>query len=104
MDWMSTIPVMPTTNPARYIAPTILAVVLYVFICPPCSACLKICFLPGHGDGDLASGVPASHMADRLGGFAQRIGAVDDRRDLAGLDQLLEGEQVLEPRRHDKRP
>src|SRR5215210_4002148 len=31
MDWMSTIPVMPTTNPARYIAPTILAVVLYVF-------------------------------------------------------------------------
>jgi hypothetical protein len=36
---MSTIPVMPTTNPARYIAPTILAVVLYVFICPPCSAC-----------------------------------------------------------------
>src|SRR5215217_7973251 len=31
-DWMSTFPPMPTTNPARYIAPTILAVVLYVFI------------------------------------------------------------------------
>src|SRR5215204_4153045 len=32
MDPMSTIPVMPTANPARYIAPTILAVVLYVFV------------------------------------------------------------------------
>src|SRR5215210_3430814 len=32
MDWMSMIPVTPTANPARYIAPTILAVVLYVFV------------------------------------------------------------------------
>src|SRR5215208_2231836 len=31
-DWISTFPPMPTTNPARYIAPTILAVVLNVFI------------------------------------------------------------------------
>ena len=29
MDWMSVFPTMPTTNPARYTAPTILAVVLY---------------------------------------------------------------------------
>src|SRR5215212_2379214 len=57
-----------------------------------------------HGDGDLSSSVPLSHMADRLRGFAQRIGAVDHRRHLAGLDQLLEEDQILESRRHDKRP
>src|SRR5215216_354770 len=32
MDWMSTIPPMPITNPATYTIPTTLAVVLYVFI------------------------------------------------------------------------
>jgi hypothetical protein len=32
MDWMSTIPPMPTTNPATYKIPTTLAVVLYAFI------------------------------------------------------------------------
>src|SRR5215204_7434876 len=32
MDWMSTIPPMPITNPATYKIPTTLAVVLYIFI------------------------------------------------------------------------
>src|SRR5215212_996873 len=34
MDWMSTIPPMPITNPATYKIPTTLAVVLNVFIYP----------------------------------------------------------------------
>src|SRR5215210_6860485 len=63
-----------------------------------------MCSLPRHADDDLASSVSLSHMADRLGGFAQRVRPVDDRCDLAGLDELLEDYQVLELRRHEKWP
>src|SRR5215218_6792281 len=76
MDWMSTNPPIPTTNPARYIAPTIFAVVLYVFI-PSApvgvlegvfgSASFRSCFVntvaspysrPGKGRGSLEVAVP----------------------------------------------
>ena len=45
---------------------------------------------------DLASSVPTADKIDRLAGFAQGIGAVHDRLDFAGLDQLRNGEQVVE--------
>jgi uncharacterized protein YndB with AHSA1/START domain len=37
-------------------------------------------------DDDLPSGVASFQVPDRLGGLIQRVGPVDDRRDLAGLD------------------
>src|ERR1035437_7349933 len=43
-------------------------------------------------------------MTHRLSGLAQRICVVDDRCDLSGFDQLLEGDQILELRRHEKSP
>jgi hypothetical protein len=51
-----------------------------------------------HGDGDLASSVSRSDVIDRLMGFAQRVRAVDDRCDLAGFDQLLADDEILEVR------
>ena len=50
-----------------------------------------------HPDHDLASGVSLLQVPDRLGGLTQRVGPVDDRRDLAGLDELLQHQQVLAP-------
>ena len=40
-----------------------------------------------HGDRDLAAGVAPPDVVDRLRGLAQRVGTVDDGRDLAGLDE-----------------
>src|SRR5687767_5365432 len=77
MDWMSASPPMPTTNPARYIAPTIFAVVLYVFFSPSLfgspmdmlsSASILFCFIntvaspsfhPGKGRGWLEVAGPS---------------------------------------------
>jgi hypothetical protein len=42
--------------------------------------------------------VSRSDVIDRLMGFAQRVRAVDDRCDLAGFDQLLEDDEILEVR------
>src|SRR6266508_1958213 len=50
-----------------------------------------------HGDDDLASGVSLLQRPDGLGHLAQRVGPVDDRCDLAGLDELLQDHQVLAP-------
>ena len=41
------------------------------------------------------AGVATCDMIDRLGGLAERVGAVDDRRDLPGFDQVLQGDQVV---------
>jgi hypothetical protein len=46
------------------------------------------------GDDELAAGVAVLHLPDGLGGLAQRVGLVDDRRHLAGLDEPGEHEQV----------
>src|SRR5207248_4023967 len=48
------------------------------------------------------SGVSATDMVDRLTGLAQRVDSVDDRYDLAGLDQHTQNNQVLLVRRHDE--
>ena len=46
------------------------------------------------GDDDLPAGVALLHVPDGVGGLAQRVGPVDDRRHLARLDELGEHEQV----------
>src|SRR5687768_12018963 len=50
--------------------------------------------LPGRGDDDFPSSVSLFEIADRLRGLAQRIRPVDDRRDLARLDELLQSCQI----------
>src|ERR1700691_388434 len=46
-------------------------------------------------DDDLALGVAVPQVPDGLGGLAQRVGPVDDRPDLAGLDEVGERLEVL---------
>src|ERR1022692_2999897 len=53
-------------------------------------------------DHDLSSGVPCSDVIHRPSSLAQRIGSIDDRRRLAGLDQLLEGDEIVMLLRHHK--
>ena len=48
------------------------------------------------GDDDFALGVPFAQVAQRLRYLAERIAAVDDRRDLPGLAQLDERSEVLD--------
>ncbi len=45
------------------------------------------------------SSVPLLQISDSLGRFNQRIAPVDDRRHLLGLNELLQGNQVLFVRR-----
>src|ERR1700750_3310686 len=45
------------------------------------------------GDDDLSAGVALLHVPDGVGCLAQRVRPVDDRRHLAGLDELVEPEQ-----------
>jgi hypothetical protein len=47
-----------------------------------------------HGDDDFPASVSLLQIVDGLGGLAQGVGPVDDRRHLAGLDELLEHQQV----------
>jgi len=61
--------------------------------CPPVS----------DGDDDLSSGVPLFQIPDGFGGLAQRVRLIDDRRDLAVLDELLEHDQVLAVLLRDER-
>src|SRR5215472_10526810 len=46
-------------------------------------------------DDDLSPGVSCLEIADGRGHLAQRIGAVDDRGDLAGLEQLAQHGQII---------
>jgi hypothetical protein len=48
-----------------------------------------------HGDDDLAASVAVHHLPDGLGHLGQREGPANDRGELAGLDQLPQGLQVL---------
>ncbi len=48
-----------------------------------------------HGDDDLAGGVTPGEVTDRVGRVGEGIGAVDDRRDGAGLDEPGHGIEVL---------
>src|SRR5256885_15086582 len=48
-----------------------------------------------HGDDDFGSRVSLSEIPDRLGNLTQRIGSVNDRRDLSGFNEMLEGNKIL---------
>ena len=48
-----------------------------------------------HGDDDLAACVSLLHAAQALGRVGQRVGPVEDRCELSGLDETGEGEQLL---------
>jgi hypothetical protein len=52
------------------------------------------CDVDRRGDDELPACVAIRQMPDGLSGVAQWICLLDDRRDLAGLDELLENEQV----------
>jgi hypothetical protein len=47
-----------------------------------------------HGNDERASRVPAGDLSDGLSGMAERVGAADDGRDLAGFNESLQGDQV----------
>jgi len=47
------------------------------------------------GDDDLPSGVAGPDVAEGVGCFVEGVGAVDDRRDLPGREEVGQGEQVL---------
>src|SRR6185436_535842 len=47
------------------------------------------------GDADLPSGVAGPDIAEDVGCFVEGVGAVDDRRDLPGREEVGQGEQVL---------
>ena len=66
---------------------------------PPCSRVA----MRSHCDDNLPPGAAVDHVLDGRGGFAQRVGPVDDRGDLAGLDELLEDDEVLRVLRVDER-
>src|SRR3712207_1875400 len=57
-----------------------------------------------HADDDFPSSASLLQIADGLGDLAQRVGAVDDRCDLPGFDELLEDEHVLVILLIDERP
>jgi hypothetical protein len=57
-----------------------------------------------HGDDDLSPSVSLLQIPDGLGDLAQWVGPVDDRRHLAGLDQLLQHQQVGSSFLGDQRP
>jgi len=48
-----------------------------------------------HPDHDLPSSVTCFQVPHRLAGLTQRVGPVDDRREVAGLDEVFHDLQVL---------
>ena len=56
-----------------------------------------------HGDDDFSSGVASSQIPDSLGNLAQRVGPVDDRRDLPSFNKLLQEVQILLAYRGEQR-
>jgi len=57
-----------------------------------------------HGDHDLPSAVTSPQIPEGVRDFAQRERSVDDRCDLAALDELLQQQQILLVRRGRERP
>ena len=55
-----------------------------------------------HGDDDLSSGVSFSLVPQSLRDLTQVVTPIDDRRDLAGFDEILQNGQVLSVVRHDE--
>jgi hypothetical protein len=57
-----------------------------------------------HGDDDLSASVACFELPDGLGDLGQRVGSVDDRCELAGLDEFPQGLQVFLPRLGGQHP
>ena len=55
---------------------------------------------------ELSSGVAFSLVSESLGNLAQLVAAIDDRRDLSGLDELPQDHQIVPgmPRNEDAHP
>src|SRR6516225_8029748 len=60
----------------------------------PSSNCGQYDVAGSYGDDNLSPGVSLLEVADSLGNLAQRVGPIDDRRDLPGLEQLPQDGQV----------
>ena len=57
-----------------------------------------------HGDRDLSLGMARPDVVHRLRRVAQWIGAIQDGRDLAGLDQVLEDDEICMVRGDEEPP
>src|SRR4030088_1464615 len=92
-------PVMPTRAP-RVASP--IAVALPIPPVPPVIRttlpAMGRVFAPvraSDGDDNRASRVTLSDISDCLAGLTQWVRSVDDRRDLPGFDESLQGDQVV---------
>src|SRR5450755_2644936 len=93
-------PVIPTRAP---IVASPIAVALPI---PPVAP-VTTTTLPAIGsasdtDHNLSSGVPRSDVIHRSGGLAERVGSIDDRHDLTGVDQVRKGDEIVVLLRHHK--
>jgi hypothetical protein len=61
-------------------------------------------FRASHGDDNLSLGVSFSLVPKCFGDLTQLVAPIDDRRDLRGLDELLQNSQVLPVVPHDEHP
>src|SRR4051812_19434253 len=64
----------------------------------------RAAFCASHGDDNLSLGVSFSLVPKRFGDLTQLVAPIDDRRDLFGLDELLQDSQVLPVVPHDEHP
>src|SRR5450755_189932 len=93
-------PVIPTRAP---IVASPIAVALPIpLVAPVTSTTLPAIGSASDIDHDLSSRVPRSDVIHRSGGLAQGVGPIDERHDLTGLDQLLEGQEIVMLLRHHK--
>ena len=65
---------------------------------------MRILCLLSNGYGDFSSSVTLSDKDHRLRGLAECIRATDDRRHLAGFDQLPEDGEIVPILRNEERP
>src|SRR5438552_5050000 len=85
-------PVMPTRAPRRARP---IAVALPIPPVPPViNTILPAMRSVSDTDDNRSTRMSFSDMSERLTGISQRVSGVDDRRDLAGFDELLQDEQV----------
>jgi hypothetical protein len=59
---------------------------------------------PSHGNDDLSSGVSFCLVPESVRDITQGEAPIDDRRDLAGFDELLQNTQVLSVVPHNEHP
>src|SRR5579862_514927 len=93
-------PVMPTRAPIM--ASPIAVALPMPPVAPVISTTLPVIGSSSNTDHDLSRRVPCSDIVHGPSAFTERIGAVDNRRDLAGLDQVLECDEIVVLLRNDK--